>query len=661
MWQPLPGIAGGLTAIALYEACRGKYVALLEGDDYWSSPHKLQKQVNFLEQNPDFVICFHNVLKLFEDTNNPNQYFHGPNFNPVWTIEDLLRGTGSFIPTCSTVYRNNLFSEWPDCFLSWPVGDWALHVLNARYGKIRYFDEVMGVYRIHSQSYWATKQAKDRLLVVRPIIEQLETFNKYFNFKYKEIIDTTLFKLYQEVLESNINQGKNVEILEIAKKIQNLCYPTYYLQILYVKAIAEARLGKYLEAKESLETLLVNNPHHREARRLLQELKPYVPKNEPEHHAARRLHIGYVSPNFQEHPVAYLIEPLLKRHDRSVVKTYCYAEVEQPDQITERIRSAADVWRSTVGLSERQLAQLIGRDQIDILVDLAGHGESSRLKVFALKPAPIQASYLGYFATTGLPTIDYWLTDAILHPEGTAEKTSETIWRLPRCYLAYRPRPEAPAVSPLPCLAKGAITFGCLHNFAKMNATVIALWSKILDQVPQARLLVKTSYQDMSDPEERSSIEQMFSEQGISPERLELVSHQPSCTDYLALYHNIDIHLDTFPYTGRTTTCESLWMGVPVLTLAGQRQIERVSTTMLQTVGLEDWVAHSGEEYVHKAVEFAHNQEYLQQLRATMRNRLQKSPLCDLQGMARSLEEAYRQMWQGYLETLSSSCYAKPI
>ncbi|TRU04591.1 MAG: FkbM family methyltransferase [Microcystis aeruginosa Ma_AC_P_19900807_S300] len=362
--------------------------------------------------------------------------------------------------------------------------------------------------------------------------------------------------------------------------------------------------------------------------------------------AQHKLKIGYVSPDFKRHPVGKFIAPIIKHHDHQKFEIYCYGEIRKVDEITEEIQSSCDHWRSTFGLADAEVIEQIKQDRIDILIDLAGHTDDNRLPIFFSKPAPIQASYLGYFATTGIPTIDYWITDHHLHPVDTEEKTSETIWRLPRCYVAYQPSPEALEVNPLPALSSEYITFGCLNNFSKLNPFLLSLWAKILQALPQSRLILKSHYHNLDDPEEKQSVELFLQEQGLNLEQVELIDSPTLAEDYFALYHRIDIHLDTFPYNGCTTTCDALWMGVPVLTLAGDRKIQRMGNSLLQAIGLGDWIAHSPEEYVNKAITFAQDLEAIAQLRTSLRERFQKSQLGDIEGLTLALENAYQQMWK---------------
>ena len=356
----------------------------------------------------------------------------------------------------------------------------------------------------------------------------------------------------------------------------------------------------------------------------------------------RPLRIGYVSPDLRRHAVSYFFEPLLIAHDRGQVEVYCYAEVGKEDEVTDRLKAQADHWRTTVGHSDAEVARQIFDDGIDILVDLAGHTANNRLQVFTYKPAPIQVSYLGYCTTTGLEAMDYWITDAVVTPEDTVERTTETILRLPRCWLCYRPDPAAPAVVPRP--KTGPVTFGSFNQYSKISDDVVRLWSQVLEEVPHARLLLKAW--PFSDKQVCASLRERFARHGVDGARIELrgVTRQ----GYLAEYGEVDIALDPFPHTGGATTTDALWMGAPVVTLAGERMIERQGVSLLSTVGLDDLIATDHADYVAKAVALAQNPERRTKLRAELRDRMAASELCDGRGLAAALEAAYRGMWERY-------------
>jgi len=360
----------------------------------------------------------------------------------------------------------------------------------------------------------------------------------------------------------------------------------------------------------------------------------------------QRLRIGYVSPDFNDHAVSFFLEPILKAHNRQQVEVFCYAEVNNPDAVTRRLQAQADHWRSTVGLSDEAVAQLIFADGIDVLIDLAGHTAGNRLKAFTYKPAPVQATYLGYFTTTGLATMDYWITDEVLTPMDTVELATETCYRLPRCCLTYQASAAAPdIVQP----DHEHITFGSFNQISKMSADAIALWSAVLRAVPDSKLLIKAK--QLADMGVQSKVQQQFAEHGIAAERLILLSATASYREHLAIYGQVDIALDTIPRTGGSTTADALWMGVPVITLAGERFIERLSASMLNALDLEELITHSREDYVACAVALAQDPDRRRILRASLRQRMAHSPLCDATGLARALERAYRTMWQRFLDS----------
>ena len=363
----------------------------------------------------------------------------------------------------------------------------------------------------------------------------------------------------------------------------------------------------------------------------------------------RRLRIGYVSPDFRTHSVAWFFEPLLSAHHNDAVEVFCYSNVLHPDETTTRIRSKADHWRSIASLSDKAAAEKIRQDRIDILVDLAGHTANHRLLVFARKPAPIQVTWLGYPNTTGLQTMDYRLTDAAADPEGEADQMhSEKLIRLAQGFLCYSPPQPAPPISETPAIKTGHITFGSFNNLAKINAKVIQAWAGILHVVPGSRLLLKDKA--LADDITREQYLKQFKAHGIGRERVELHGKQISIEDHLATYCRIDIGLDPFSYNGTTTTCEALWMGVPVVTLAGDRHAGRVGTSILEYAGYPGWIASDPASYVKIAAHLAGDTAELNTIRQTLRTHLGNSSLCDSDTFARTVEDAYRLMWKNYSE-----------
>jgi predicted O-linked N-acetylglucosamine transferase (SPINDLY family) len=355
----------------------------------------------------------------------------------------------------------------------------------------------------------------------------------------------------------------------------------------------------------------------------------------------RRLRVGYVSPDFRAHVVAFFMEPILAAHDHEHFAITCYANVPRPDEVTRRLQGYADRWRSLVGLSDDQAADLIRQDGIDILVDLAGHTGGNRLPVFARKPAPVQVTYLGYVGTTGLPHMDYRFTDAQADPPGMTERYhTEELVRLPEVGLCYRP-PAGPEVAGPPAARAGAVTFGSFNNLAKITPQVLALWSRILTALPEARLLLKTGAGGAGDRRVRDAL----ARNGIAPGRVTLVGRTATRDDYLRLYHATDMALDPFPYNGITTTCDALWMGVPVISLAGTSWVSRQGVSVLSHLGLADLIGDTPEAYVAAAVRLAHDLPRLRELRAGLRARMRGSTLMDGPRFTRNLEEAYCRIW----------------
>jgi protein O-GlcNAc transferase len=313
------------------------------------------------------------------------------------------------------------------------------------------------------------------------------------------------------------------------------------------------------------------------------------------------LRVGYVSPDLRWHILAWFLEPILRHHDPKHVQVIAYAEVPVPDETTARLQSLCHGWRRTCGLTDAQVADLVRADGIDILVDLAGHTAGNRLGVFARKPAPIQATYLGYPTTTGLTSIDYRLTDSIADPPGEPMRHTEKLLRLPSGFCCYLPHPEAPAVTPLPALSAGHTTFGSMHSPAKLNETVIDLWCQILHMVPSARLLI---IRHTLRGKTQEHFARQFAARGIPEHRVEFRHAAGPGQTHLHLYSEIDLSLDTFPWSGHGTACESLWMGVPVLTLRGSVHAGRMVASVLHQLGLKDLIADSLAQYLEKAVQW---------------------------------------------------------
>ncbi len=361
--------------------------------------------------------------------------------------------------------------------------------------------------------------------------------------------------------------------------------------------------------------------------------------------ARRRLKVGYVSPDLCRHSVAYFFEPVLAAHDRTAVEVFCYANVRNPDTVTERLQHHADHWRDTRALSDEQLAEAVRKDDIDILIDLAGHTVGTRLSAFARRPAPIQATWIGYPATTGLPEIDWRITDEWADPPGlTDAQFSERQLRLPGGFNAYRPPTRAPDVAPLPASGNGHVTFGSFNFGGKLNTATLDRWAELLRRIPGSRLIIK--HRGLAVARVRETLRARFVRHGIDPARLDLFAFLPDTQGHLAVYNKVDIALDSFPYNGTTTTCEALWMGVPVLTQAGNAHMSRVGASLLTRAGLGEWIAEDGDAYLEIATRMASDLPALADLRATLRGRLARSPVCDATRLTRQLEVELRRLWR---------------
>jgi protein O-GlcNAc transferase len=371
----------------------------------------------------------------------------------------------------------------------------------------------------------------------------------------------------------------------------------------------------------------------------------------PAHPGGKRpLRIGYVSGDFCSHPVSSFFEPVLACHSRDEFEIVLYSNTSKEDAVTERLRrlSGAWPWRNVTGASDEEAAQMVRDDGIDILVDLAGHTGENRLDIFAHKPAPVQATWLGYPNTTGIPAFDYRLTDAVADPPGLTDHLhTERLVRLPRGFLCYLPPREgneaAPEVAPAPSLETGAIAFGSCSKPLKWNPEVIRVWAAILRRIPGSRLLLHHSTNSRDGF--RTFLYEQFFAHGVAPDRIEILGSVES-DQHWNWFHEVDLALDPFPYNGTSGTCETLWMGVPVIALAGRTHVSRVGASILSALDLESLIAATPGEYVDIAVRLASDPGELARLRAGMRERMMRSPLMDAPGFTRSLEDAYRWMWE---------------
>jgi predicted O-linked N-acetylglucosamine transferase (SPINDLY family) len=375
------------------------------------------------------------------------------------------------------------------------------------------------------------------------------------------------------------------------------------------------------------------------------EEESVVHLNSPE--PDRRLRIGYVSPDFRDHSVAFFVASVLEAHDRNEFDVICFANVQQPDKTTSALKGLADEWHDISRLGDLDAADLIRWHKIDILVDLAGHTADNRLDLFARRPAPVQVTYLGYPNTTGVAHMDYRLTDDVSDPAGAFDAWySEKLVRLPQSFLCYTPPAVSPPVGPVPVERNGFVTFGCFNNCAKFSPDVLKAWEDILVRIPDAHLILKGSA--FCDESVRDRFRRHFDDRGIASDRIRLLPRSPSLAEHLNHYNALDIALDTYPYNGTTTTCEALWMGVPVVTWRGQAHASRVGLSILTTLGMPELAAANRDDYVERIVALARTPERLLLMRQSLRERVARSPICDKRRFVAGLETSYRRMWRAW-------------
>jgi predicted O-linked N-acetylglucosamine transferase (SPINDLY family) len=392
----------------------------------------------------------------------------------------------------------------------------------------------------------------------------------------------------------------------------------------------------------TLDDTEVADQHRDWAEHFASPLRPADPPRITRRDPDRPIRIGYVSGHFRDHAVSLFSRPMILAHDKSAFHITCYSGGTAVDAMTEEFRAFADQWRDISLTDDEAAAKMVREDRIDILIDLAGHIGGNRLLLFARKPAPVQMTYLGYQHTTGMDAMDYRITDAVADPPGATDHLYvEKLLRLDPGFFVYAPSDYAPPVSPPPSIANRCITFGCLNNPTKHGAAVVETWARVLQAVPGSRLLLLGPTAHDADPR----VARLFESHGIGADRVRFVGKR-SRKIYLANYGQIDIALDPFPFSGHTTTCDALWQGVPVITLAGKTYAARMSTSTLTLAGFPEWIAETPEQYVAAARDLAADPARLAELRGSMRERLKSAPILDADGFARSLESALRQVWR---------------
>ena len=361
------------------------------------------------------------------------------------------------------------------------------------------------------------------------------------------------------------------------------------------------------------------------------------------------LRVGFVSSDFGRHPVGFFLRFFFEHFDSNFLLPVCYSGVKEPDELTAWFRSRCRLWRDITEWTDKEIAQQINEDGIDILVDLSGHtGGGKQMGAFTMKPAPVQVSWLGYWDTTGLSSMDYYISDELTTPGELDQFFTEKVIRLARTRFCYTPPEYSPLISPAPAVKQGGITLGSFNNLIKVTPETISLWAEILRSVPDSGLILK--WKTLRDRQECERIGQEFEKQGVNRERIEL---RPDSyhREMLQEYADVDIALDPFPFTGALTTCEALWMGVPVVSMTGNRTVSRQSYSILCNLGLQDLVAGDKQEYIRIVQGLSQNLDYLSRLRSTMRERMRSSPVMDYANVTRELEEVFRSVWKSWIES----------
>ncbi|MFQ3612393.1 MAG: tetratricopeptide repeat protein [Cyanobacteriota bacterium] len=419
--------------------------------------------------------------------------------------------------------------------------------------------------------------------------------------------------------------------------------------------------NKYISQQQLMISLFCDEINPREifdlhlnwSDRQVELIAPFIPLAPENKSPGEKIRIGYVCHDTFKQSVSFFFEPTVKNHDRLKFYITIYATFPEEDAYAEQLKTYVDCWRNVSSLEEKEIAEIIYQDKIDILVDVTGHtapgSSNNKLLTFAYKPAPIQISWLAYPATTGLRTIDYRITDEWADPTGMTEAYhTEKLIRLPQGFLCYQPEADSPEVSDAPCKSNSYITFGCFTLQSKITPEVVRIWTSILKKVEGSRLYLK--YKHFQYPDIRSAFLKRFSENGVEEDRIQFIDFQPSYHDHLDCYRYLDVVLDPFPYNGTTSTHEALWMGVPVITLAGNDHRSRVGVSILSRIDLPNLIAHSVEEYIQIAINLSKNKEQIQELRKTLRPRMLNSPLTQAKEFTAQLEAEYIKLWEAFLD-----------
>ncbi len=502
------------------------------------------------------------------------------------------------------------------------------------YFQLGQYKEAIESAKSHAKKFPRASKAYDNIAACYDILGEYE---EAYHYNQKALaLDPKDPIIYANMASTLKGLGKLDEAINTIKKSIKLSPEKAFV---YSNLILTMLYASFVSAEELAETSRqfgrdIADPHIRN--------RPFTNDRNPD----RKLRIGYVSPDFRYHAVNFFLSPIYK-HDPQNFELFAYSKVELEDPVTENLKRHFDHWRDIKHINDDAAADLIEHDKIDILVDLAGHTANNGLMVFARKPAPIQVTWLGYTATTGMKAMDYRFTDPYAEPEGLTEHlNTEKLWRLPDIFAAYTPRPNSPDVIDHPPFEdNGYITFGCFNNFTKVTDPVLEAWSKILSQVPNSKLMLEIT--GLQGPKVRKNVEERLVQHGISLDRAILEVRKPE--NQFVLYNKIDIALDPFPAVGGTTSMDTVWMGVPFVSLAGKHFGSRMGVSILTNAGMPELVAQNMDDYVSIATDLAKDHERLKKIRHNLRDRVAKSPLMDENRFVRNMEAAYRQMWQKWL------------
>lgn len=523
----------------------------------------------------------------------------------------------------------------------------------------------------HSRSDFSIVKNMGRSLAGCADREELIAF---YQSKYKEFYQHVEF--LNEMALAYYSNHQIIKAITIFKKALDI--DNQSLVALKNLSLLSMEIGEIELAKQYFEGYFNKNPHDESMRRCfffclnydpfasMQEIyqkisdwgkmipghSMYLNAQSKTESRSKRLRVGYVSPDFRQHAAKYLLEALLDYSDKDQVDVYCYANVSQIDEVTDVLREKAENWRFVRHLSESQIAHLIACDEIDVLVDVAGHTANHLLGVFALKPSPIQMTL--YPMTTGIPNIDFRFIDPYLCPESSEKYNSEELIKLSHCFFCFEPSSFPPINHSLPSQKNGYVTFGSFNNVTKLNSSVLELWSQILKSLPDSKLMIKSKV--LKDLEVQEMLLNRFQKLGINPSRI-ILSGPLSFHEHLNLYNQIDVALDPFPFNGHTTTCEALGMGVPVITLKGEQQygdFSRAGFSILSHLALEQLITNQCEDYLLKAIEVSKDVQFRIELKQNLRHQIHESKLGDLKGFVASLEMHYKNTWQTYFKTLNS-------